>query len=228
MPKPEVKDGDLILGVDIGFKHLGICQLKTVLKADVPFVVQNWQVVDLGTTRIDDACVKLIELIRENAHWAASRYVIIEHQSAKFTVKNVALSHAMQVALIMAAPNGSTPPTVFFAASASKFHQLVKVGYALKHPKHTDKGLSDSVRKRMRKENAVDLCFQILKQLEDKKHDKLLENTNLDQRDDLGDAMVYAAGFVFKHLPKKPKKKQPVSKRKTMKIEQFLESKTDS
>jgi len=217
-PKVDLKIGDVILGIDIGFVNLAVCQIHvTSLEGKTPFAITDWKLINLGTTKISEACVKLVDLLEKEAHWAASRYIVIEHQSPKFMARNVALAHAMQVGLLMVAKCIGCPmPTILFAAPKAKFAPLIKVGFTLQHDEQ--KETKESQRKKARKQNAVELSHALLDLLQNKEYKQQLTNSKVGEKDDLADAMVYAVGFIYRNLPKPNKSKKMQKKKKSVNL----------
>jgi hypothetical protein len=155
---------------------------------------------NLGSGTVSDSVVALVKRIQDEPQemWSAN-YVVIEQQ-ARINVKMIALSHALQAAMLLGCTEIAT-----FASSASKFSVFTKMpGLAGALIRNEPKELSVAKRKKIRKQNSIDLVNAVLLSLpseETTEYIQQLRDAPADQKDDLADAFVYALSFVYKNEP---------------------------
>ena len=206
-----LNQGDRILAFDVGQIHLAECVLEVDLTKRPPFHVVEWRINNLGAGTVTQSIETLCSMVKDEikgAHrrelWTSVDHIVIEQQD-RVNTKMVAMSHALQTALIMI----RSKKTPIFASSQHKFG----VFRSMKDLppdliKDEPKKGSSYARKKIRKRNSIDLTKAMLRAMGDETSISQLETTKADQQDDLADAFVYASGLIYKEEPfqKKPKK----------------------
>jgi hypothetical protein len=215
--KREFKTGDALLGVDIGMRDLATCGVRVIpqnteLKEgeiDAPFQIFDWQLNDLQTSSVSDACLRLTHLIYANRElWCSCDHVEEELQSAMFGSNMVAVAHSFQSAITgIALAEGKKPPVVSFPSSVHKLHPFVEAGFELPFDDQ-DKSKTPAQRKRARKKNSVWVCEKILKDiLHDEANYYKIRHADADHKDDLADSFVYAVGPIYRWMNEQKKQR---------------------
>ena len=197
--KHSLCDGQTVIGFDVGQIHMGRCVLKFNSARRPPISIVSWRMANLGTGTVALSATALVTRVKASPEEWTADYAVIEQQD-RVNTKMIAMSHALQVCLMF---NGVDD--VSFASSACKFAVFRKMpGLDGTLIKGEPKSLSHAKRKKIRKQNSIDVVKAVLGELpyeEVAEFIHLLADTPADQRDDLADAFVYALAFIYKNEP---------------------------
>jgi hypothetical protein len=194
----KLEHGDQVLAFDVGQIHMAECVLEVDLSRRPPMKVLHWNIMNLGGGKVSNTVINLCNTAKESKrYWTECKYILIEQQD-RVNTKMVAVSHALEAVLIMmgcSTPKFSSAPRKF-----SVFQSMRDIDNSLIQSEL--KGLSKYKKKRIRKHNSIRLVTSLIETLHHS--DDLIEqlnNTKSDEKDDLTDAFIYAAGFIYKNEP---------------------------
>jgi hypothetical protein len=194
----KLENGDKVLAFDVGQIHMAECILEVDLSIRPPMKVLQWNMMNLGGGKVSNTVINLCrEAAESKGYWKDCKYIVIEQQD-RVNTKMVAVSHALEAVLIMM---GCSVPV--FASAPNKFSVFSTMRYMHESIIQTEsKELSKYKKKRIRKQNSIRLVQSIISGLNHReKLTKQLNNLKSDEKDDLADAFVYAAGFIYKNEP---------------------------
>jgi hypothetical protein len=124
----ELQNGDFILGADPGQTDFGICIAQVERKDEKQqFKICELDVFSVGSKKLNEACSKLVQILRAHPSWLKCKFIVIEQQPTSVShagnTANVVLSYAFMTAIQCLSDSS---PTFVFASPGAKFNIFVK------------------------------------------------------------------------------------------------------